>query len=275
MARTQQRWIDIDALFFEARALRNGCSRFVFSDGIWRRPEFSQLEEPTAYHLMMFEFTKDILDKQFRTYAWSEGKLQALVTIDAALVAGSLVLAGAFRGSDSKGYLPMVPAVICLIVSFLVCLWHTIPWIDSGIGNDKNLRTITCARRFSKEDYYMHVSALRPEDLIRLTAWQVAGMSRNNIRSERLIKSGVVLTIFGTLLLAGALPIIVTSADRASHKEVSVTVDRTPPEAVPVVNRERSVESGTGQLKPAGSAPTPQEPVVLRPTGLGGSKPPK
>ena len=41
---------------------------------------------------LIYEHTLSIIDKQYRSYTWNDSKVQSLITIDAALFAGTLVI---------------------------------------------------------------------------------------------------------------------------------------------------------------------------------------
>ena len=90
----------------------------------------------------------------------------------------------------------------------MVCLVHAVPRIDSGIGNQWNLRTMVGISRLDKEDYHLKMSHLSLSEMLEMNCWQIAGMCRNNMRSRRLIRSGVRLTVAGVLLFVVALSVI-------------------------------------------------------------------
>ena len=62
----------------------------------------SHAEDRTADLAMRLSFASDIIDKQYRSYIWNDGKVQALVRIDAALIAGLLVVLQVFALSVNQ-----------------------------------------------------------------------------------------------------------------------------------------------------------------------------
>jgi hypothetical protein len=85
---------------------------------------------------------------------------------------------------------------------------HAIPRIDSKVGNQQNLRTMVGISRLKKEEYHAQVAQLSLDEMVRMNCWQIAGMCKNNLRSHRLIRLGVQLTIIGTMVFAITMPTI-------------------------------------------------------------------
>ncbi len=156
-----------------------------------------------------YDFTLDIIDKQYRSYVWNDGKIQALVTIDTALIAGILLVLQTLKIINVFVFILLALSFIFLLISFLVCLIHAIPRIHSGVGNQANLRTMVGINRFSKEEYNSKILELDLAEMLRMNCWQITGMCKNNMRSHELIKFGVIFTIIGVLFFASGLPIIV------------------------------------------------------------------
>ena len=168
---------------------------------------------------ILFDFTADIIDKQYRCYTWNDGKMQALVATDGALLAGIILIFQTFENISLETSIFLFLAFTFLLISLVVCLVHMIPRLDSGIGNEANLRTMIGIRRFSKEQYHEQVGGVGINDMIRMNCWQIAGMCQNNMRSYRLLQKGVRLTIAGVLVLGFALPFLVTREQQARERE--------------------------------------------------------
>ena len=164
---------------------------------------------------IFLDFAIDILDKQYRSYVWNDGKVQSLVTIDTALIAGILVILQTFQHVNIAAFLLLAGAFLALIASFIVCLWHSIPRVNSGIGNEANPRSMIGIVRLDKNEYLATIMGLDLRNMVRMTCWQISGMARNNLRSHNLIKHGVILTIIGVMAISIAVPIIAI-ADRAN-----------------------------------------------------------
>lgn len=165
-----------------------------------------------------FDFTADIIDKQYRSYIWNDGKVQALVTMDTALIAGILLILQTFNQVPFWTFIPLAFSFLFLLSSFLFCLVHAIPKIHSGIGNEDNLRTMVGITCLEKEKYHEKVTALNLEDMVRMNCWQISGMCKNNLRSHQLIRRGVRLTISGVVAIVIALPIIIVSDRKQRNK---------------------------------------------------------
>ena len=157
----------------------------------------------------LLSFTYDILDKQFRTYIWNESKSNALITIDAALIAGILLFFQLFDYISTISLILMAVSFCLLILSFIICLIHAIPRIDAKIGNKDNLRTIVFIKTLSRTEYYDKIKKLSLDEMIKLTSFQISGMTQNNIKGQRLIKKGIYFTISGVICLPALLTILV------------------------------------------------------------------
>jgi Na+-transporting methylmalonyl-CoA/oxaloacetate decarboxylase gamma subunit len=160
------------------------------------------IEEPSLK--LVYDFTIDIIDKQYRSYTWSDGKVQALVTMDAALIAGLLLVFQVFK-PDAFALTFLGVSFVLFILGFLFCLVHAIPRLNSKVGNEDNFRTIIGIESLSKEDYHEAVLHLSLSDMVRMNCAQISGMCRNNVRSQKMIRTAVWLTIAGTLVFAFAM----------------------------------------------------------------------
>lgn len=178
----------------------------------------------------LFNWTLDIGDKQYRAYDWNDNKVQCLLTVDAALMAGVifvLQLLGDHSikiSSVSLGIFAL--SFLFLVISLIVCLIHSIPILNSKLGDGHNLRTIvgiesfaryeaffnkakTHERRYKATDkYFESLSNLSMLDMVHMNAWQIVGMSKNNVTSNVYIRKGVISTIFGVLTLMVAVGVM-------------------------------------------------------------------
>jgi len=154
---------------------------------------------------LAFTFTNDIIDKQYRSYVWNDGKVQALVTIDTALIAGILLILQLFPHISTFGFVVLASAFLFFLSSFLVCLIHAVPRIHSGIGQSGNLRTMVGISKHNKHTYHEAIAGINLHDVLRMNCWQIVGMCTNNLRSHKLITWGVALTLAGVLVLGIAI----------------------------------------------------------------------
>ncbi len=193
---------------------------------------------------LVLEFTTDIIDKQYRSYVWNDGKVQALVTIDTALIAGILLILQVFSHVSTFAFILLGCSFVCLLISSLVCLVHAVPKIDSGVGNQSNLRTMVGISPLSKQQYHEAMLSQSLDKMIEMNCWQITGMCKNNMRSHHLIRRGVRLTISGVLALAVALLIIVFSSwssRRASEAGRQPVADTTSKKIIPPAKLLRSL----------------------------------
>jgi len=157
----------------------------------------------------LLAFTYDILDKQFRTYIWNESKSNALVTIDAAMIAGILLFFQIFDNISVIVLVLMGVSFLLFILSFIICLIHAIPRIDAKIGNNDNPRTIVCIKKFTRTEYHDQIKELTLNQMIEYTCYQISGMTQNNLKGQRLIRKGIYLTISGVVCLTTLLTVYV------------------------------------------------------------------
>lgn len=178
----------------------------------------------------LFNWTLDIGDKQYRAYDWNDNKVQCLLTVDAALMAGVIFVLQLLGDNSIKisnislGIFAL--SFLFLVISLIVCLIHSIPILNSKLGDGHNLRTIvgiesfaryeaffnhTCTheRRYRATDkYFESLSNLSLLDMVHMNAWQIVGMSRNNVTSNIYIRKGVISTILGVLTLMVAVGVM-------------------------------------------------------------------
>lgn len=171
----------------------------------------------------LFEWTMDIGDKQYRAYDWNDNKVQCLLTVDAALMAGVIFVLQLLGDNSIKissislGIFAL--SFLFLVISLIVCLIHSIPILNSKLGDGHNLRTIVGIESFARYEaffnqtknherrynatkkYYESLSNLSLLDMVHMNAWQIVGMSRNNVTSNRYIRKGVISTILGVITL--------------------------------------------------------------------------
>jgi Na+-transporting methylmalonyl-CoA/oxaloacetate decarboxylase gamma subunit len=173
------------------------------------KPIKKQRDSALQIKEQLLGFTYDILDKQFRTYIWNESKSNALITIDAALIAGVLIFFQLFKYISVVSLILMGVSFLFFILSFIICLVHTIPRIDAKIGNKDNLRTIICIRKLNRTEYHDQIKELKLDQMIKLTSYQISGMTQNNLKGQRLISKGINLTILGVVCLTVLLTVLV------------------------------------------------------------------
>jgi hypothetical protein len=176
---------------------------------------------PTAYgenpedikFQQRYIFTSDIIDKQYRSYNWNDAKMASLITIDGAMIAGLWTVIQLFGTANAILLALLHFALVFFFISVINCLIHIIPKINSKIGNEDNLRTMIGIRQYTDKDkkdgYVNKIMALNQYEMIKMNCYQITGMCKNNFRSEKIIKTGVKLTIAGVICVGIALNITV------------------------------------------------------------------
>lgn len=187
-------------------------------DILWINQPSIILENDTLEKLLTF--TYDIGDKQYRSYSWNDSKVQCLLTVNAALIAGILFLAQ-FLTTNTQIDIVGLPIIFFIFAFFLLstsliyCLKHSIPRLNSKIGNEDNLRTIIGINRFmtieeilgkensfsARDKYSDIIRNMQPIAILRMNAMQIVGMAKNNNTSHKMIKKAVLATIFSIYLL--------------------------------------------------------------------------
>ncbi len=148
----------------------------------------------------------DVLDKQYRLYSWNDMKTQALITTNSVLFAAvGFLFKECLRDTVAMVLLGM--AVLFLGSSLMICLIQVIPRLSSGRSgsepNTRSLRGITLFKTF--QDYCTAFRSSTRDTIITDTLRQVYGMANNNRRSMKITKAGVILTLFGVVMILGAI----------------------------------------------------------------------
>lgn len=148
----------------------------------------------------------DVVDKQYRLYAWADAKNQALVTTNSLLFAAVGFL---YKESvkDTLALIFLGLGVAFIASSLIMCLTQALCKISSGkSGNEPNTRSLRGISSFKKwEDYREAFTRKTKADILADTIRQIYGMASNNIRSANIIKCGVWLTSFGVLMILGSV----------------------------------------------------------------------
>jgi hypothetical protein len=154
----------------------------------------------------LWSVAPDLVDKQYRLYTWNDTKTQGLITTNSVLFA----VIGFLYADCLQDTLATVLLALgtCFVgVSLVVCLIHVIPRISSGKTgiepNTRSLRGIGLYKKF--EDYRDAFLLTTKTSILADTIRQIYGMADNNLRSARIIKRGVQLTLSGIALILCAL----------------------------------------------------------------------
>jgi hypothetical protein len=148
----------------------------------------------------------DVVDKQYRLYAWTDAKNQALITTNSLLFAAVGFLYKECL-KDACAMLLLGLGVVCVAFSLIRCLTQVLPKITSGkTGEEPNTRSLRGISLYKKfDDYSAAFHQTTESSFIKNTIRQIYGMANNNMRSARILKEGVYFTSFGILAILGAL----------------------------------------------------------------------
>lgn len=162
----------------------------------------------------VLSFLLDILDKQYRNYAWNDTKMQALITADSILFA---VIGFLFASClpDLLALLLLIGGALLVSLSLIHCLLHAIPRLMSGkSGPNDNPRAISGITSASPdwEHYVGRIQSLSADDIVAHTARQVYGMAVNNITSHKRLRVGVRTTVIAVVLILLSMGAAILSA---------------------------------------------------------------
>lgn len=148
----------------------------------------------------------DVVDKQYRLYAWADAKNQALITTNSLLFAA----VGFLYKECVKDALALIflgLGVAFIASSLIMCLTQALCKISSGkSGVEPNTRSLRGISTYKKwEDYREAFMRNTKANILSDTIRQIYGMANNNMRSATIIKCGVWLTSFGVLMVLGAI----------------------------------------------------------------------
>ena len=151
---------------------------------------------------LILEFTLGIIDRKYQLYEWTETKISTLISIDGLIVGGVLVLAAQDNfgiGSSSWDKLFFVAPLVVLAFSIMFSLAHTVPKMDSGIGNlnFRNLRQVAATERFTPEEYLERIGHLTLREMIVQNSNQIKGMNSIIMTNQRELRRAVLSTIVG------------------------------------------------------------------------------
>jgi hypothetical protein len=150
------------------------------------------------------EFSTDVLHSRYELYSWCEDKVQNLVTVSGVLLGAAFLIItndNIRKGWTSFDYTLASVAGVLLGSGLIVSLYHIIPKMNSGLGNETNPRVTIAIEQLSKDGYYSRVARMSVEEILRATTDQIKGMNHNIMRNQRAIRWASWLTISGLVVL--------------------------------------------------------------------------
>jgi hypothetical protein len=154
------------------------------------------------------EFTLDVLHSRYELYAWCEDKVNNLITVSGVLLGAVFLVITNDKIRDGWQTVDLILASIAAVLLGLgltVSLVHIVPKMNSGVGNDSNLRVTYATDKLSKDEFYARVLAMTPEQALRSTTDQIKGMNRNIMRNQRAIRVASYSTIAGLIMLGAVI----------------------------------------------------------------------
>lgn len=165
---------------------------------------------------LLSSFELDIVDKQYRLYAWNDSKTLSLITTDSILLA---TIGFIFQHclQDTFSIIAILIAFILISISLYFSLRQVIPQGSSGksIGDKPNIRALSGILSYNKwEDYYAVLKKVDRNFISEINARQIYGMAYNSDVSRKIIKKGIIYTLVGILFMVFSfLGVILSSAD--------------------------------------------------------------
>lgn len=210
-------------------------TKFVFSD--LAKDIITPQATGTVDKDKLLDWSYAVGDKQYFLYSWNDAKVSGLITVDAALMAGILFVlqlldysspnaqATAQNSGLFLGVFPLMffaTSFILLASSIIFCLVHTIPKLNSRMGNGHNLKTMIGINRYrvmqnmlggkkyfsAETQYFNNVKNFTQDDLLEMNVLQIMGMNTNNIKSHAIIRKGVIATIISIVMIVIAIAIL-------------------------------------------------------------------
>lgn len=163
-------------------------------------------ESPNQTEEFILAYTLDLVDKQYRLYSWNDTKTEALITTNSILFAAVGFLFKDCLG-DTLAMVFLGFATITLGSSLMTCLVQVFPRLSSGkSGAGPNTRSLRGIRLYKGwEEYRDAVVKTTKESILTDTVRQIYGMAHNNLRSVKIVKRGVSLTLCGVVGILGAV----------------------------------------------------------------------
>lgn len=161
----------------------------------------------------LHEVSSDLVSKQYKLYTWNDAKTDGLILTNSLLFAAvGFLFTECLK--DTLAILLLALAVLLLASSLGMCLVHVKPRISSGkSGSGPNLRSLRGISSYKKwEDYQAAFMQMTPSANLKDTIRQIYGMADNNMRSEKIIKTGVKLTVWGVVMIVLAIYVSVAAA---------------------------------------------------------------
>ena len=169
-------------------------------------------------------FTYHIIDTHFSTFSYIDTKLQALLAVSSLFLAGATYIFTSYTILSVFSQTLFLLSGLTFILAILVCVWHIAPKMNSGIGNENNLRSAVGTSTLSKQEYHTKILSLHKNDLLRLNCYQISGLSRINSSGAIAMKTSSIaiavgLSFFILAVVSNGIPKKNTELTTHSHAE--------------------------------------------------------
>jgi hypothetical protein len=151
------------------------------------------------------DYSLGLVENKYSLYVWCEEKIGQLIAVDGLLLGGLLVLLNTSGTLLGGSLLLFCCATVFLSFSLVLSLGHAIPKMNSGIGNEVNLRTVIGTEALKTEEYYKNLVGLSIEDMIWLNVCQLKGMNKIIMANRNAIRRAAIMTALGLIQLLGFL----------------------------------------------------------------------
>ncbi|MGH1466170.1 MAG: hypothetical protein ACRBBQ_12505 [Cognatishimia sp.] len=163
-------------------------------------PEIDNLDDA-------IEFTNHIIGTHFSTFSYIDTKLQALLAISSLFLAGFTFVYASFAIESNLAVALLLVAAVVLFGSIMVCVWHVTPKLNSGIGNETNLRSAIGTSPLTKEEYHGRICNLSKADMLEMNCHQISGLSRINTSGGWALKMSSIAIGLAVVLFCAAFAV--------------------------------------------------------------------
>ena len=153
----------------------------------------------------LISYLNDILGLQFEVLQVNEARGNTLIAINAAFLAGVVLVFQAFSFTEKYIIALLGITMILCSISLFIGLKFTIPRIDARIGNEGNIRGTIGICSLSKEDYYEKVKNLKSDEMVKQLSYQISGMARNNRKGAKYLTISIAFSTISFIPFVAAI----------------------------------------------------------------------
>lgn len=151
------------------------------------------------------EYTNHIINTHFNTFVYVDTKLQALLSISAFLLTASTFVYTSATIATQPALSLFIISCASQLIAVGFCIWHVKPKMDSGVGNNRNPRSVIGTIPFTKQQYLANVRNLSKTDMLTFNCGQIYGLAHIHKRGEVAIFRAALFVSIGIAFLVCAL----------------------------------------------------------------------